>query len=266
MKLTRRQFLARATAGGAAAGAALAAPGCAPDVGPAPFVDVPAPVQGRLVLLVASYPDLDREGGAVIARAPGLDPPVLLARTPGGGFAALSAVCTHQGCPVGFEPFEVVCPCHLSRFALDGEVTHPPARQGLATYGTSFDAATGELTIDLRAGDAGFPPLVAGTVTLPFARFPQLQQPGGWVVGRPEGYGRPILVLALAGGTWAAVDAVCPHLQCTVGYDAPAGDLACPCHGSRFTTAGALLAGPATTGLLAFAATGDASAVTVAIP
>jgi Rieske Fe-S protein len=265
VRLTRREFLARAAAGGAAASALAVAPGCAPRIGPAPFVDVPAPVGGKLLLKVSSYPDLDREGGAIIARAPGV-PPLLVARTPAGGFAAVSATCTHQGCPLGFEPWEVVCPCHLSRFGLDGQVHHPPARQGLATYGTEYDAGLDELAVDVQGGDPGFPPLAGGQVRLEFARFPDLLQPGGSASGRPQGYGRPILVVALAGGAYAAVDAVCPHLGCTVGYAPAEGDLACPCHGSRFTTEGALLAGPATSGLTAFAVSADAAGVTVDIP
>ena len=44
-----------------------------------------------------------------------------------------------------------------------------------------------------------------------------------------------------------AIDLKCPHLGCTVA--ATPGGFVCPCHGSRFKADGALLAGPATTGL-----------------
>jgi cytochrome b6-f complex iron-sulfur subunit len=147
---SRREFLRCAACGGAAAALASLG-GCAPGVDPAPEVDVPAPAAGRLTFVVAHYPDLDRADGAVRARAPGVDPPILVARTRDGGFAALLSVCTHKGCPLGVEGFEVVCPCHASRFDLSGQVTHPPAVIPLATYPTSYDAASGALTIVLSA-------------------------------------------------------------------------------------------------------------------
>ncbi|MDX2044399.1 MAG: Rieske 2Fe-2S domain-containing protein [Acidobacteriota bacterium] len=48
------------------------------------------------------------------------------------GVHAVSTICTHLGCVVkptteGFE-----CPCHGSRFAVDGEVTRGPAPKALA--------------------------------------------------------------------------------------------------------------------------------------
>ena len=268
MTLSRREFLAGAVKASGAA-AALGAGGCMPDLGPAPFVDAPAPVNGKIALPLATYPDLAREGGAVIVRSPGA-PLILVARTPDGGFAATGAICTHQGCPVGVDGGEIVCPCHLSRFGFDGTVHHPPARAGLQTYGVSSDGTT--VTIDLRAGDPGFPVLSAGTVRLTFAQFPQLGSPGGFVVGKPQGYGRPILVAALPAGDpsqvggYTALDAVCTHQQCTVGWDPAAREAACPCHGSRFSAGGTAVVGPASLPLSAFAVTADTDGVSVAIP
>ena len=49
------------------------------------------------------------------------------------GVHALSAVCTHLYCTVGWNPAECSwdCPCHGSRFALDGSVIHGPATSAL---------------------------------------------------------------------------------------------------------------------------------------
>ncbi|ABS24796.1 Rieske (2Fe-2S) protein [Anaeromyxobacter sp. Fw109-5] len=268
MSLTRRRFLVRTAAGAAGAVAGAALPGCAPDASPAPLVDVPAPVGGRLSLLVARYPELAKVGGAVRARAPGLDEPVLIARVTEDGFVAMSSVCTHQGCPVGFDGAQVVCPCHQSTFDLQGRVTNPPAVQGLTPYAAFYDPSLGELAVDLVAGDEGFPRWDAGVVTLPLAQYPQLGQPGGSVAGRPGGAPRPLalLVVALPDLEYAALDAICTHLGCTVGYDAGRALVICPCHDSRYTTDGVVQQGPATRKLQRYDVTADAQAVTVRIP
>ncbi len=52
------------------------------------------------------------------------------------GFRALSAVCTHLGCITRFLPDEgiIACPCHGSRFNLDGEVIAGPAPRPLPWF------------------------------------------------------------------------------------------------------------------------------------
>lgn len=50
-------------------------------------------------------------------------------RDDGGGLHAVSPVCTHLGCYVAFNPVERSwdCPCHGSRFGVDGEILEGPA-------------------------------------------------------------------------------------------------------------------------------------------
>jgi glycine/D-amino acid oxidase-like deaminating enzyme/nitrite reductase/ring-hydroxylating ferredoxin subunit len=54
-------------------------------------------------------------------------------RDESGRLHSLSARCSHLGCIVGFNPAERTwdCPCHGSRFALDGTVIEGPAVRGL---------------------------------------------------------------------------------------------------------------------------------------
>jgi glycine/D-amino acid oxidase-like deaminating enzyme/nitrite reductase/ring-hydroxylating ferredoxin subunit len=54
---------------------------------------------------------------------------VAVSRDLGGGLHALSAACTHMGCSVSWNDAESTwdCPCHGSRFAVDGRVLHGPA-------------------------------------------------------------------------------------------------------------------------------------------
>ena len=50
-----------------------------------------------------------------------------------GTLHAVSAICTHMGCKVSWNPAEASwdCPCHGSRFAPDGAVLHGPALRAL---------------------------------------------------------------------------------------------------------------------------------------
>jgi nitrite reductase/ring-hydroxylating ferredoxin subunit len=49
-----------------------------------------------------------------------------------GDLRAFSALCTHQGCPVGDVAGGTInCPCHGSRFNLDGSVAQGPATEPL---------------------------------------------------------------------------------------------------------------------------------------
>jgi len=47
------------------------------------------------------------------------------------GFTALSLVCTHLGCTVESKPEGFACPCHGSRFDIQGGVTRGPAAKPL---------------------------------------------------------------------------------------------------------------------------------------
>ena len=62
------------------------------------------------------------------------------------GVWAVSTVCTHLGCIVKANPDGFECPCHGSRFSLDGSVTKGPAPRALSWL--KVEAAGGKLVID----------------------------------------------------------------------------------------------------------------------
>ena len=65
-------------------------------------------------------------------------------RDESGAVHACSAVCTHMGCLVGWNETDRTwdCPCHGSRFALDGSVLHGPAVNPLAPAEISTETET----------------------------------------------------------------------------------------------------------------------------
>jgi cytochrome b6-f complex iron-sulfur subunit len=66
-----------------------------------------------------------------------------------GGVYALSAVCTHLGCITRYLSDEnvIACPCHGSRFDVEGNVVHGPAPRALPWLEVTADPA-GDLFVD----------------------------------------------------------------------------------------------------------------------
>jgi Rieske Fe-S protein len=72
------------------------------------------------------------------------------------------------------------------------------------------------------------------------------------------------LVARTGAGAFSAVDAICSHESCTItGTDGTA--YVCPCHGSRYSRTGRVLAGPATASLRQFNASFTDGVVTIAL-
>ena len=100
----------------------------APTSSAAPSAAAPAkPVAKRGVPLgkAAAVPV---GGGAVFAAQK-----VVVTQPQAGKYVGLSAVCTHEGCIVGSVAGGTInCPCHGSRYHLDGTVARGPAPRALA--------------------------------------------------------------------------------------------------------------------------------------
>ncbi|MDP9413400.1 MAG: Rieske 2Fe-2S domain-containing protein, partial [Pseudomonadota bacterium] len=89
-------------------------------------------VSGYLSRKPRSYDELE-PGHAAIMKVDGEN--VAAFKDEGGVVHAVSAVCTHMGCLVGWNATDRTwdCPCHGSRFELSGEVIHGPATQPLGS-------------------------------------------------------------------------------------------------------------------------------------
>jgi cytochrome b6-f complex iron-sulfur subunit len=63
-------------------------------------------------------------------------------------YVALSAICTHQGCTVGYDSSagNIKCPCHGSVYAVSGSVINGPAPSPLSSYTVSLSGNTLTIT------------------------------------------------------------------------------------------------------------------------
>ncbi|MEO7454970.1 MAG: Rieske 2Fe-2S domain-containing protein [Gemmatimonadaceae bacterium] len=143
--VSRREFLTKSTL--VVAGAAALAAGCGDgQFGPEA---VTATSPGGLALKVSTIPALATVGQLVKIQPSSAF--IAVKRTGTNTFAAISTVCTHQGCEVNVVNSAFDCPCHGSRYDNDGHVTRQPDGGGsatnLPTYTTKYDAATDTLTI-----------------------------------------------------------------------------------------------------------------------
>lgn len=97
------------------------------------------------------FPELDEVGG--IARIESDDSgfkfPIYVVRLADEEYVAYSAECTHFGCEIELLGFEdgYECPCHGSRFDIEGAVTNGPAKQDLV----HFVVEVGEESLTLSA-------------------------------------------------------------------------------------------------------------------
>lgn len=88
---------------------------------------------------------------AVNFTLPSSGDPGVLVHLQNGQFVAYSAVCTHAGCQVDYDPSSqlLVCPCHGATFdpTKNGAVVDPPAHTPLSPVAIHVDSATGAITL-----------------------------------------------------------------------------------------------------------------------
>jgi cytochrome b6-f complex iron-sulfur subunit len=110
------------------------------------------------------------------------------------------------------------------------------------------------------APTAGGVTINGNTMTLTVGQNPTLSQSNGMVLVSQ----RSILVVRVAANHYQALSSVCTHQACTVSsFDG--SRLTCPCHGSQFSTSGAVTKGPAASALRAFSTTFDSGTGTITV-
>lgn len=152
VQLSRRDFVAAATI--SVCGLALG--GCASSEGnsggpttptPTPPADAVTITATEVRITVARVPELNQNNGFVFVAAPR----IIVGRLAANDFRGYSAVCPHENQNVSqLQNGLLFCPTHGSRFDLaSGEVVNGPATRGLTRRTTTFDSATGVLTVRL---------------------------------------------------------------------------------------------------------------------
>jgi Rieske Fe-S protein len=142
---SRRDVLKTLAAACAGSAAALAG-GCA-STNPVP--EVPLAVRGEYgVLRLADAPALLQPGGSIKTRAPD-GKLILVWRGADGRPGAAAIQCTHRGCEVALNAAagRLDCPCHGSRYALDGAVLQGPAERPLKSYRVEIEESVGTLIV-----------------------------------------------------------------------------------------------------------------------
>lgn len=92
------------------------------------------PEHGRVRLRFLHHPALLEPGGSLRVRPAGESSPVYVLALSDGGFAAVSPICTHQGCTVDIAGSRLICPCHGSTYERDGTVVRGPAPESLRRF------------------------------------------------------------------------------------------------------------------------------------
>lgn len=127
------------TAGAVAAVAALtAATGCATYGQQTPAATTAAAAGGGAAggTPLAKTSDIPVGSGKIIGDT-------VVTQATAGAFAAFSTVCTHQGCNVDeIAGGTINCPCHGSKYKLDGSVANGPAAKPLAKKTTKVDGGS----------------------------------------------------------------------------------------------------------------------------
>lgn len=136
-RLDRRGFLTQSML----AGAILALAAC----GTSSFLSPDAPASIGASIKVADYSALSAVGGIALVTVSGAA--LAIVRTSSTTFLALSRVCPHEGSIISTYQTGFRCPRHGATFSPNGTWIGGQPTTGLHQYATTYDGASGTLTI-----------------------------------------------------------------------------------------------------------------------
>jgi len=133
--MDRREFFEKAglwSLAGIVAGNALITQGCK---APAAVLTNSSVSDNKIRVLKADWPT-DKD--FIVVKHPTDEHPVFVYKE-GQHYLALHLKCTHRGCTVEAKDNILACPCHGSRFDMNGNVTRGPAKKPLVSYPVTAD-------------------------------------------------------------------------------------------------------------------------------
>ena len=130
--MDRKEFLTMLGMGAAAVACSCCLGGCQPNSG---VPSAPTNVDFTLDLTDSANGALKSNGGYLYKNG------VIVARTVGGQYVAVSSICTHAGGTVYYDSNgnRFHCPVHGSNFGTDGSVINGPAGSPLMKYNTALN-------------------------------------------------------------------------------------------------------------------------------
>ncbi len=74
-----------------------------------------------------------------------------------------------------------------------------------------------------------------------------------------------VIIANTGNDIFVAIDSTCTHMGCTIGYNLAANNFPCPCHGSVYSTTGAIINGPTVIPLKAYPVSKSGTIITVSL-
>jgi cytochrome b6-f complex iron-sulfur subunit len=96
------------------------------------------------------------------------------------------------------------------------------------------------------------------TIDLTNPTYAALNNTGGSVVVQN-------IIVANTSAGYVALDSICTHQGCTIGYSSTSNNFPCPCHGSVFSTTGSVVNGPAAVAVKSYLVSKSGNILTITL-
>ncbi|MCH7400358.1 ubiquinol-cytochrome c reductase iron-sulfur subunit [Belliella kenyensis] len=133
----------------------------------------------------------------------------------------------------------------------------------MSLFGASFFTSCGSDDDSPNGGNTPATPqngitVNDSSVVIDLSQVPSLSNEGGWILITSA----RMLVINVGSG-FNSLTSVCTHSNCDRNWSLNNNQFVCSCHGSRFTTSGAVVTGPATRPLQSFSNSVSGNTLTI---